>query len=117
MASIPDMPGGERRRGGRVLLRLPVRLNGITKQGRRVNEKGEAIAISRSGALLKTESELKPGSHLEVENPSNQQTAHFRVVWTSERRTEGRWDVGLEFSSGIANFWGIEFPPTGSRTS
>ncbi|MFQ5817868.1 MAG: PilZ domain-containing protein [Terriglobia bacterium] len=115
MASIPGIPAGDRRRSQRVLIRVPVHLHGFTKQGKRVNEKSEAIVVSRSGALLKTESELKPGSDVDLENPSSHQSARFRVVWTSDRRTEGRWDIGIEFRSGDATIWGIEFPATESQ--
>lgn len=114
MANIPGIPAGDRRRSQRVLLRVMVRLTGITKQGKQVSEKGEAIVISRHGALLKTESELKPGSEVEIENSANHKNAPFRVVWLSDRPTQGRWDIGLESSSGAVDIWGVEFPPADS---
>ncbi len=115
MATSPGLPVTERRRSERVLIRMPVRLTGLTRTNKRVTEKGEAIVISRHGALLKTESELKPGSEVELENPVTHQAAKYRVVWTSDRPTEGRWDVGLDYLSGTPNIWGIEFPPASSE--
>lgn len=114
MASVPGIPAMDRRRSQRVLIRMPVLVTGVTRAGKRVTEKSEAIVISRHGALLKAENDLKPGSEVEIENPANHQTARYRVVWTSDRPTEGRWDVGLDFGSATHNIWGIEFPPADS---
>ena len=92
-------------------MRVPVRISGITKQGKRVSAKGETVMISSNGALLKTESELKPGSEVDVENSTTHQSATYRVVWLSDRPTEGRYEVGLEANPGTSvNIWGIEFP-------
>ncbi|MBI4461325.1 MAG: PilZ domain-containing protein [Acidobacteria bacterium] len=100
----------ERRRSARILIRVPVRVSGITQHGTRVSQSGEAVVISRHGALLKVGSPLKPGSEVDVENPSSHEMATFRVVWTSDQPSAGRWDVGVEWSSGAANIWGIDFP-------
>lgn len=111
MATTPDIPAGDRRRGSRAVLRLPVLLTGVTRTGKQVSTKGETIVVSRNGALLKAEDELKPGSEVKVENLSNQQAGQFHVVWTSDQPTHGRWEVGLESRSSTPNIWGVEFAP------
>jgi len=115
MVTPRGIPFIDRRRSERILIRVPVRISGITKDGKRVHEKAEAVVISRHGALIKAVSELKPGSEVELENPASQQSAKFRVVWISDRMIEGKYDIGLEFTTGKPSLWGIEFPPLGSE--
>lgn len=115
MATTPGLLPGNRRRSERVLIRVPVRINGITRQGRHVAEKGEAVIISRHGALLKTGNDLQPGTEVDLENPTTHETAKFRVVWASDRPADGRWDIGLEFAAGNANLWGIGLPLAGAE--
>ena len=116
MVTPPSIPTSDRRRSERILIRVLVRINGINKEGKRVHEKAEAVIISRHGALIKAVSELRPGSEVELENPSSQQSARFRVVWTSDRMIEGKYDIGLELTTGKSSLWGIEFPPLSSET-
>jgi hypothetical protein len=109
MASDPKVR--ERRRGERVLIRMPIKVYGIGKDGKHVNEDAEAIVVSRGGALLRATTPLKAGSSLEVRHGLSQQTERFRVVWVSERSKEGKYDVGIELQEPRDEFWGIRFPP------
>lgn len=110
MATTQPVGAGDRRRSQRVLIRLPVRLNGTTRKGQPVSARGEAVVISSNGALLKMDSDFRPGSEVEVENSATQQIARYRVVWASDQPTDGRWEVGLESSGSGPNIWGVEFP-------
>ncbi len=101
----------ERRRGERVLIRMPVKVYGIGKDGKHVNEDAEAVVISRNGALIRAVTPLKPGSSLEVRHGLSQETERFRVVWVGERAKEGRFDIGIELTETREEFWGIRFPP------
>jgi len=98
------------RRSERMLLRIPVRVY-ATVDGMQVNESAEAVIISRYGALLRTTSALKLNTTIEVLNAFSQEIAKFRVVWTSEKRREGKYDIGVEIVSRREDFWGIPFPP------
>jgi len=115
MATPPSIPTRDRRRSERILIRVPVRITGLDKNAKHVHERAEAVVLSRHGALIKTTTELKPGSEVEVENLGNQQSAKFRVVWTSERMIEGKYDIGLESIAGQPSLWGVKFPPLGSE--
>ncbi len=101
----------ERRRGERILIRIPVKLYGLARDGKHINESAEAVVVSRSGALLRTTTPLKPGSNLEVRHGISGETQLFRVVWVSDRAKEGRFDVGVELAEAREEFWGIRFPP------
>lgn len=109
MASEPKIR--ERRRGERVLIRVAIKIYGIGKDGKHVNEDAEAVVISRIGALVRAVTPLKPGSSLEVRHGLSQETERFRVVWVGERAKEGRFDMGIELIETREEFWGIRFPP------
>lgn len=106
--------GRERRRGERVLIRVPVQLNGTAPDGSPINEAAEAVVVSRFGALLRTHTPLQKDSALDVTNGFSNEVEKFRVVWVSDRAKEGRWDVGVEALNPRVDFWGIRFPATAS---
>ncbi len=101
----------QKRRDERVFIRIPVRLKAVAHDGGEISEPAEAVAVSRFGALLRTTSLLKNGSDLTVTHGFSQQTERFRVVWTADKQTEGRWDTGIEADDPREDFWGIRFPP------
>src|SRR3970040_129690 len=79
--SMSDMPIRERRRGERVIIRIPVILYGLTKDNRHISEEAETVAISRTGALVRSRSSFKTGGVIEVTNSFSKQADKFRVVW------------------------------------
>lgn len=101
----------ERRRGERVLIRVPVQLHGVAQDGSELKEAAEAVVVSRFGALLRTHTPLQKGSSLTVTNGFSMETEKFRVVWVSDKPTDERWDVGVEAADPREDFWGIRFPP------
>ncbi|MDA2913000.1 hypothetical protein MYX77_03395 [Acidobacteriia bacterium AH_259_A11_L15] len=105
MSPAANTPGEERRRSRRLLRRLSVRLVGENKDGQRVNEPAEAMALSTHGALVKTSSEFRPGSSLSLEGDQGRR-AGFRVIWATEKPLEGLWDIGLELNAGEKALWG-----------
>ena len=98
------------RRGGRVLIRVPVRVRGITQDGGRVEETAEAFVVSRYGALLCTSTLLQMSSPLTVTNGFSHEAESFRVVWLGEKQPDGRWEIGIEADNPREDFWGIRFP-------
>jgi hypothetical protein len=100
----------EKRRGERVMIRVPVELRAVAKDGKEFNEAAETAVVSRFGALLRTTVPLKPGSTLEVTHGFSKAVETFRVVWLADKATEGLWDVGIEADHPREAFWGIRFP-------
>ncbi len=108
----------ERRRGERVLIRIPIMLFGVTRDNRHVPEEAETAVISRTGALLRAHSAFKPGSTVELTNGFSKQSDKFKVVWASETQKQGHFDLGVEMLTPRDDFWGISFPPpSGSSRS
>ena len=100
----------ERRRGERVLIRIPLKIYAQARDGQHVNEPSETVVVSRFGALLRSSLPLRQSSTVEVMNNFTQEVEKFRVVWVAEKSKEGRFDVGVELVTPRANFWGVSFP-------
>jgi len=98
------------RRGERVLIRLPVRIRGVSPEGSKVEETAEAFVVSRYGALLCTSTLLQINSPLTVTNGFSREAESFRVVFVGEKQPDGRWEIGIEAVNPRADFWGIRFP-------
>ena len=101
----------EKRRGERVLIRVPVKVRGVAQDGREVTETAETAVVSRYGALLCLPTLLKIGSTVNVTNGFSQEAEQFRVAWLADKQTDGRWDTGIEALNPRDDFWGIRFPP------
>jgi hypothetical protein len=106
----PEAPFRERRRGERVLIRIPVKVHGPAKDHKQVTEDAETVAVSRIGALLRCRSAFKMGGQVDVTNGFTRKGEKFRVVWVSEQAKQGFYDVGIEFLTPHEEFWGISFP-------
>ena len=105
----------EKRRGERVLIRVPVRVQGVGHDDSEVVEPAETAVVSRFGALLRTPSLFKMGTALTVTNNFSHETEQFLVVWIAEEKSDGRWDTGIEAAHPREDFWGIRFPPSKDR--
>jgi hypothetical protein len=106
----PESPFRERRRGERVLIRIPVKVHGLAKDHKHVTEDAETVVVSRVGALLRCRAAFKIGAQVDVTNGFTQKDEKFRVVWVSEQPKQGYFDVGIEFLTAHDEFWGIRFP-------
>lgn len=104
-------PLSERRRGERVLLRVPIKVYAIDHDNQHFNETAETAVVSRFGALIRTSVPVKPASQMEVMNTFTQDTEKFRVVWVADKAKEGKFDAGIEIITPRDDFWGIRFPP------
>ncbi len=104
-----------KRRDDRVLIRVPVQVRAVAHDGRQVDEAAETAVVSRFGALLRTRSQLKEGSHLTLTIRSSQDPHEFRVVWLGDKQGDGRWEVGVEALQPQEEFWGIRFPSKSPR--
>lgn len=103
-------PRLERRRGQRVLGRIPVTLSVIGLDDRDIQTAAEAIEVNYFGALLRSPLALGLGSTLELMNPASQQTEEFRVVQIKDEKVDGLFEIGVEILHLRPSFWGIQLP-------
>ena len=110
----PEPSTRERRRGERVILRIPITIFGMSKDNQHITVEAETADISRGGALLLTSAVFRPGAILEITSKFTKQCEKFRVVWAGDQQKQGKFEVGIEMLTPRDDFWGISFP---SRTA
>ena len=106
---MPDSTA--RRRSGRVASRLKVILSGTNVKSEAFEERAETIEVSKYGAKIATEQELKIGTLISLSRPDVERVAKFKVVYQQPPEAgNGRRETGIEFV-GVDSFWGVQFPP------
>jgi len=101
----------ERRKADRVMIRVPVRLQALAANGAPLHTDGEALVVSRAGALLQTRAALPAGTTIVVTNSLSRHSERFRVVWSGAQQKTGQFDIGVEQMADHDSFWGVRFPP------
>lgn len=100
----------ERRRGERVLIRVPVEVRVAGDGGKEEVEHSETSVVSRYGALIHLRVPPKLGATVIIINKFSQQSEQFRIAWISDEPREFGHEVGIEILAPNDSFWGIEFP-------
>lgn len=109
----------ERRRTVRVSLQMPVRIEGRSADGNKINYRAQTQNLSAHGALLLLDAqEIAPGLPLMLTNETTAES--MRCFVTSVRESRDRKlgmqrFVGVGFSIPQKNFWHIFFPKAGTR--
>jgi PilZ domain len=108
MASARAMP--ERRRSSRLNIHIPVKVLSPTHTvDQHSDERAEAVAVSRTGALLRAPISPELGSRIEVLHGLSEERREFRVVQVSPK-PDGLFELGVEMLNPARNFWGVQFP-------
>ena len=100
----------ERRRSGRIPVRIPVKIFSDSIHSMPHGTLAEAIAVSRYGGLIRVSYPLTLGSRLEVMNVVSQEIREFRIVRARESKEKGYFEIGVEILHPTRNFWGVQFP-------
>lgn len=104
------LPGEERRRSQRVIIRVPVTLV-VTENGQTLRISAHTVAVNIHGAMVVCPRTLDADTRMEVVNDRTDQKVDSRVTRTPRESAEG-YLIPLEFTSPSPNFWQITFPPT-----
>ena len=111
MGQVSNGPAGVgRRRSQRVLMQVPVRINGSDAQGRAFEEFTETLAINAHGALVLLEARVTSGSAVQMRHKRTGEEQECHVVFLGPVRG-GKAEIGLEFSTPRPAFWRVSFPP------
>lgn len=100
---MPDT-GHEGRRGPRLLLQIPLSLNG----GGRV-VRGHTVVVNTFGALVLSPLCFPDEALVKVENATTGASTLCRVAWCGGEELEGLFKLGLEIMGNARGFWGPEF--------
>lgn len=103
------MPGEERRRSQRVIIRVPVTLV-FQENGQAVKLAAHTVAVNIHGAMVLCKRSLEAETQLEVVNGRTDEKIGSRVTRAPRDSAEG-FLIPLEFTAPAPNFWQISFPP------
>ena len=103
----------ERRRTVRVMLNVPLRVNGHTDIGERFSVKTTSHSVSLYGASIELDQTVVLGEVLQLENEVTREKVDGKVV-SIRRGRDGQRFVAVEFTAPV-NFWHMVFPVPGAR--
>ncbi len=104
------LPGEERRRSHRVIVRVPVTLV-VTQNSHTVRISAHTVSENIHGAMVGCHRTLEPVTKMDRVNERTEQKIDSRVTRTPRESSEG-YLIPVEFTSPSPNFWQISFPPT-----
>lgn len=100
-----------RRRTERLLLSVPIRVEGKSPNGQEFSENTRTVIINRDGASIQLKHAVAPGTPLRISNLMASRQADFRVIGPTQPRSEQGGEWGVECKNEKSSIWGIEFPP------
>ena len=103
-------PTASRRRSQRVLLQVPVLVQGVIGNGGAFEEETETLAVNAHGALLLLAQRVTAGQKLALKHRKTQEEMECSVVWLGPVKG-GKYEVGIEFTHSKPGFWRVTFPP------
>ena len=106
-----EASGYARRRSERILLSIPVQIDGATPKGDYFSETTRTVVINRHGARILLKHTVVPGAKIKISNLSARREGEFRVIGPTGPATEDGGEWGVECKDESFNIWGIEFPP------
>ncbi len=109
------LPGDERRRSQRVVIRVPVTLH-LTMASQAVAIRAATVAVNDHGAMLLCARSLPPETKFQLQNEHTRERADCRVTRTPRETPDG-FMIPVEFAAPSADFWHISFPPPDWRSS
>jgi hypothetical protein len=104
----------EHRRSERLLITVPIRVEGMDKNGEKFTEETQTIVVNRQGARIYLKHPVSAGSSLLIATHSGNRSAKFRVVGPTQPPSGEGGEWGIECLDQNCNIWGIGFPPPSS---
>lgn len=103
--------GFEKRRSDRLMITLPLVIEGKDTKGQPFDNTARTITVNRHGARVVTPRPLRAGQTITVTNLASRKKCQFRVVGPVSPATERGGEWGIECLDPNENIWGIQFPP------
>jgi hypothetical protein len=104
-----EVKGYVLRRSPRAMVRIPVVIKGVDKNGNAFELETETFVVSKFGARIFAVQELEQGAALQLRLKSSDQWCDFRVAWVGSHEEDTLGHIGVEFIQ-TANFFGVIFP-------
>jgi hypothetical protein len=109
------LPGEERRRSQRVIIRVPVTLE-VNLLGQKITVTAHTVAVNIHGAMVLCTRTFDAGTKLEVLNERSRDRAVARITRAPRESAEG-YLIPVEFTTASPTFWQISFPPENWKPS
>jgi hypothetical protein len=104
------MPGEERRRSQRVIIRVPITLV-MANNGQTTRIAAHTVAVNIHGAMVVCPRPLDADAKLDLVNGRTDEKIGSRVTRSPRESSEG-YLIPVEFTTPSPTFWQITFPPT-----
>lgn len=104
------VPGVERRRSQRVMIRIPVVLT-LEVARQTVTVRAETLEVNDHGAMLLCSRTLTANTKFQLQNDRTREQLACRVTRAPQESREG-FLIPVEFEPPVPGFWQISFPPT-----
>lgn len=101
----------ERRRSERLLITVPIHVEGVDRDGEKFTEEARTIVINRQGARIYLKRHVAAGAMLMITTLVGHRTARFRVVGPTQPPGGDGGEWGVECHEPTCTIWGIGFPP------
>src|SRR5574337_262210 len=101
----------DRRRSERLLLTIPIRVEGVDPKGQKFGENTRTLVISRQGARIQLKRPVKPGTTVQITTLVGNHQGTFRVVGPTKPMTSEGGEWGVDCVDEKSSIWGIGFPP------
>jgi hypothetical protein len=102
--------GTAARRSERVLLRIPIRVEGKDTHGDAFEETTYTVVVGRSGGLIAVSRPLQPGAVIKITNLRNKISCSFKVVGRAAKSLSGTPEWAVKCLEPEAEIWGVHFP-------
>jgi hypothetical protein len=103
--------GYEKRRSDRLMITLPLVVEGKDTKGQPFDNTARTITVNRHGARIVTPRPLRAGQTITVTNIASRRKCQFRVVGPVSPATDRGGEWGIECLDPNEDIWGIQFPP------
>jgi hypothetical protein len=107
---LADEYGSTRRRTQRVKIAIPISVRIPKANASFYEEATETVVVNAHGCLARLAAPLEQNQQIRIINTTSSEEQACAVVWIG-KFTEGKTEVGLEFSEPAPRFWRITFPP------
>jgi hypothetical protein len=104
----------ERRRSERLLITVPIRVEGVDRDGEKFSEDTRTLVINRQGARICLKRLVAAGATLLITTMVGRRSAKFRVVGPTQPLSGEGGEWGVECLESNCIIWGIGFPPPSS---
>ena len=91
------------------MVKIPVVIKGVDKNGYEFEEETETFVVSKFGARIFSVHEVEEDSVLQLRLKASDEWSDFRVAWIGRQDDDAVGHIGIEFVQ-TTNFFGVIFP-------